>query len=266
MWDHIFFGPSYAVQFPTFNDLLNHPQVLLSSATDYFLGKSGPLTSNLVDLLGWEKLPEKYCQIFSSQTRKQLAEFPEDWPEVEYLSTDGYIGDFSSPIAQQPRDGKNYATVLGAMVAPISRGNVTLRSASALDKPLINPNWLTAQADQEVAIACYRRMRDVWRTKELQSIVIGEEKWPGKTVDTDEQILNVVRSSLMTIWHPACTCKMGRKGDPMAVVDSQGRVFGVGGLRVIDASAFPLLPPGHPRSIVYALAEKIAEDIIRGEN
>ena len=70
----------------------------------------------------------------------------------------------------------------------------------------------------------------------------------------------------MTIWHACGTCKMGReKGDEMAVVDSKARVLGVKGLRVVDASAFPFLPPGQPQSVVYALAEKIAEGILRGE-
>ena len=58
---------------------------------------------------------------------------------------------------------------------------------------------------------------------------------------------------------------MGKIGDPMAVVDTHARVFGVQGLRVVDSSAFPFLPPGHPQSTVYALAEKIADDVKRGE-
>ena len=51
----------------------------------------------------------------------------------------------------------------------------------------------------------------------------------------------------MTVWHAACTCKMGRTDDPDAVVDSKARVIGVTGLRVVDASSFALLPPGHPQ-------------------
>ena len=57
---------------------------------------------------------------------------------------------------------------------------------------------------------------------------------------------------------------MGRSNDTMSVVDPQARVYGVKGLRVVDASAFPFLPPGHPQATVYMLAEKIAEDIKRG--
>lgn len=164
----------------------------------------------------------------------------------------------------QPRDEKMYATILGALVAPMSRGNITIRSASALDAPVISPNWLIDQRDQEVAVAWYRRMRDVWRSKALQSIVLGEEAYPGADVETDEEVLNVVRNSVMTVWHPACTCKMGRKDDKMAVVDNRARVYGVSGLRVVDASAMPFLPPGHPQSTIYALAEKTADDIIHG--
>ena len=82
-----------------------------------------------------------------------------------------------------------------------------------------------------------------------------------------------------TIWHGACTCKMGKKDDRMAVVDNRARVIGVNRLRVVDASSFAILPPGHPVSTICkfsflffcviadadhltdALAEKIADDI-----
>ena len=55
---------------------------------------------------------------------------------------------------------------------------------------------------------------------------------------------------------------MGKVGDEMAVLDNAARVYGVGGVRVVDASSFPHLPPGHPQSTIYALAEKIAADIL----
>ncbi|KAL9016400.1 MAG: hypothetical protein Q9180_008803 [Flavoplaca navasiana] len=57
---------------------------------------------------------------------------------------------------------------------------------------------------------------------------------------------------------------MGPRSDRMAVVDTDTKVYGVRRLRVVDASAFPFLPPGHPQSTVYALAEKIAEGILQG--
>ncbi|KAK7911060.1 hypothetical protein PG985_013541 [Apiospora marii] len=265
MWDHVMFGPSYEVAFDTLDRVLHDPVVLAQTLAEYVATQSGPLTSNVVEFLGWEKLPAQYRDAFSAETREALArQFPDDWPEVEHISGNGFIGDFTFPVLQQPLDGKQYATNLGAMVAPLSRGNVTLRSASTLDLPRVSPNWLTAKADQEVAVAWYRRMREVWATDELKSVRVGADKeyWPGLDKNTDAEILEVVRDSLMTLWHAAGTCKMGRRNDEMAVVDNKARVFGVEGLRVVDASSFPFLPPGHPQSTVYALAEKIADEII----
>ncbi|KAK8017715.1 GMC oxidoreductase [Apiospora rasikravindrae] len=265
MWDHIMFGPAYEVAFDTLDRVLHDPVVLAQTLAEYVATQSGPLTSNVVEFIGWEKLPAKYRDTLSPESREALEQFPDDWPEVEHISGNGFIGDFAFPALQQPLDGKQYATNLGAMVAPLSRGNVTLRSASTRDLPLVSPNWLTAKADQEVAVAWYRRMREVWATDELKSVRVGNdtEYWPGLDKSTDAEILDVIRDSLMTVWHAAGTCKMGRRGDKMAVIDSKARVFGVEGLRVVDASSFPLLPPGHPQSTIYALAEKIADEIIK---
>lgn len=262
MWDHIFFGPSYPVNFPTFTDIEYNP-IKLAAATGQYLLASGIFASNGIDILGWEKLPAQYRQRFSPSTEQALSQFSSDWPEVEYLGGNGYTGTFSSLLAQ-PATGKSYATILGALVSPLSRGNVTIASTSVKDSPVINPNWLTAQGDQDVAVALVRRMRDIWSTADVQSILDGPEYYPGTTVASDDDVLNYVRQSLMTVWHSSCTCKMGTTDDQSAVVDSQARVYGVKGVRVVDASAFPFLPPGHPQSTVYALAEKIADNIIKG--
>jgi choline dehydrogenase len=263
MWDHVMFGPAYEVNFDTLDRVLHDPVVLAKTLDDYALNGTGALSSNVVEFIGWEKLPEKYRQTWSAETQKALAAFPDDWPEVEHISGNGYIGDFRFPALQQPLNGKQYATILGAMVAPVSRGNVTIKSADTSVLPVVNPNWLSAKADQEVAVSWYRRMREVWATDVVQSIVIGGgEYWPGLDVDSDEEILAVIQDSLMTVWHAAGTCKMGKQGDSMAVIDNEARVFGTRNLRVVDASSFPILPPGHPQSTIYALAEKIADRII----
>ena len=83
---------------------------------------------------------------------------------------------------------------------------------------------------------------------------------------TDAQILEFIQQSVIEIYHAAATCKMGKSNDSMAVVDPQARVYGVHHLRVVDASAFPFLTPGHPQSGIYMLAEKIADDILRQED
>lgn len=94
-----------------------------------------------------------------------------------------------------------------------------------------------------------KRARSFYNTTAMQPILI-EEVGPGPNVTTDEQILNYIMANAFQNWHASCTCKMGKRNDTMAVVDSRGRVIGVSGLRVVDASAFALLPPGHPQSTV----------------
>lgn len=136
------------------------------------------------------------------------------------------------------------------MLATTSRGNVTIASANTEDPPVINMNWLSTETDQQLAIAAYKRIRDIFHSKAMASIVIGKEYFPGKNYSTDAEILNVIQNTVMTIYHAACTCKMGTIDDDLAVLDSHARVFGVYGLRVVDASSFPILVPGHPQSTV----------------
>ncbi|KAE8401835.1 hypothetical protein BDV37DRAFT_285240 [Aspergillus pseudonomiae] len=257
MWDHPFFAPSYRVRVPTVPTLLANLLNLLTQAVNAVIFQQGPFTSPLTDYLAWEKIPNSLRANFSRKTIEDLARFPRDWPEAEA----SYVGDVSKPLLLQPRDGYDYASIVGVLVAPTSRGNVTIRSADTVDLPTINPNWLSTETDQEVAIATFKRIRQAFASGVMTPILIGSEYYPGNRVQSDAEILEFIKNNMMTIWHAACTCKMGTAQDEMAVVDSQARVFGVDGLRVVDASAFPLLPPGHPQSVVYMLAEKISDAI-----
>ena len=96
----------------------------------------------------------------------------------------------------------------------------------------------------------FKRMRQAFQSEAMAPVVIGKEYYPGDEVQSNADILEFIKNNVMPLWHAACTCKMGSPDDEMAVVDSQARVYGVQGLRVVDASAFPFLPPGHPQSTV----------------
>ncbi|RAL09381.1 GMC family oxidoreductase [Aspergillus homomorphus CBS 101889] len=261
MWDHVFFAPSYPVAVDTLTKVFTNTTYMTAQTLRYQTSHDGPM-AYAPDLLAWENLPEHYLANLSSATREELSKFPTDWPQAEYISFNAHVGAYNNLAQDQPRDGRQYASIFGALVAPTSRGNVTLVSNSTDDLPVVNPNWLTSQTDTEVALAIFKRTREIWASGPLQSITTGPEYYPGANVTTDEQILDAIRNSVITVWHAACTCKMGLREDPMAVVDSEARVFGVQGLRVVDASAFPLLPPGHPTSTVYMLAEKISAAIL----
>ena len=228
----------------------------------YLKEKAGPLTlSPTPGMFGWEKLSPSYRANLSLKAREVLQEnFPDDWPELEFLSASGVLGYNTDYETADPVDGYNYASIATALVAPLSRGNISINSTRMSDPPLINPNWLTNPTDVEVAIAAFKRQRDVWG--QMRNLTIGEEQIPGPSVQSDEEIIDFVRKSVGPVWHAAATCKMGKSSDKLAVVDSTMRVFGTRRLRVIDASSFPFLPPGHPQSTVYALSEKLASEIL----
>jgi choline dehydrogenase len=263
MQDHVMFGITYRYNVETLTRLANDLIYTAAKfAVDYTLFRRGVFTSPVADFIAWEKAPRN---LLTSEAAAVLDEYPASWPDIEYFSTPGLVGDFSNVLASQPNDGYQYASILGALVAPLSRGTVTIKSNSIFDLPVIDPNWLTDPTDISVAIAAFKRLRQAFSTDAMRAGESDENEYaPGAKVQTDEQIIDTIRSNLMTVWHASCTCKMGRTDDPMAVVDSRARVIGVKGLRVVDASALALLPPGHPQSTIYALAEKIADDIKNG--
>ncbi|KAF3070358.1 Versicolorin B synthase [Daldinia childiae] len=261
MRDHVLLGTSYRVNVRTaaaFGD----PEQAALFEKQYSQG-NGPMTSNGVDLLGWEHLPR---HLLSNATASALdSSFSSDWPELEYLPDGAFFGNWSRPHIIAPNDGFQYATVIAGLVATLSRGNVTIRSNDTADLPIINPNWLSHPADKEVAIAGFKRTREIWTAPAMRPVLVGEEYYPGKNVSTDEEIWHYIQENFSTIFHPACTCKMGPASDKMSVLDANAKVRGVTGLRVVDASSLPILPPGHPMSTIYALAEKIADDIRHGK-
>ncbi|KAK1142779.1 hypothetical protein N8T08_007411 [Aspergillus melleus] len=261
MWDHVFFGPTYQVALESYTRVTTDMWYLLEQIVKYLTSHRGVLTNPGIEYLAFEKLPKQLRSSLSPQAQKDLSWVPSDWPEIEYISVPVHVGNYSIPILQ-PGGGRQYATIAGALVAPTSRGNVTIISADTDDLPIVNPNWLSTEADQQVAITIYKRIRDIFHSTVMAPLVVGEEYFPGMQYQSDGDILNVVRDTMMTVFHAAGTCKMGVPSDHMAVIDSRARVFGVQGLRVVDVSSMPVLGPGHPQSIVYMLAEKIAADII----
>lgn len=111
-------------------------------------------------------------------------------------------------------------------------------------------------------VAGFKIAREILAAPALASVNHGELA-PGPAVQTDEEIAAYIHRVAQDYGHFSCTCKMGKVDDPLAVVDSKARVFGVEGLRVVDASAFPFLTPGQPQATVYMLAEKIAAEILQ---
>lgn len=262
MWDHVVLSVGRQVDIETYGRMMN-PKFAAEAVVEY-ANQTGILTNDQSDYLGWEKLPTSSRANMSATALNNLAQFPSDWPEVEYEISSAPFGTPSFSTPQNPID---VAYIQPVLLTPLSRGNVTVSSADMADPPIINPNWLTHPTDQEVAIAAFKRARDFFNATAIAPILIADELTPGQELpfgSSDAEILSNLQMNLGFNWHASCTCKMGTLDDPMAVVDSQARVIGVNKLRVVDASAFPFLPPGHPQAVVYALAEKIAADILSG--
>ena len=261
MKDNIFAGPTYPVNVVTHNSFAN-PAVIGAAIMEYNSQRTGILTNTGGDLLAFEKLPTGSV---SAATRKALDDtYGPDWPDVEYLEINAYVG---NQLLPPPLDtiGKNFASLLPGLTAPFSRGNVTIVSNDTSVLPIVSPNWLLDPRDREVLIAAVRRARQVWATRSIKGVITGPEAYPGANITSDSDLLTAIQLGAQTIWHASATNKMGKLNDSMAVVDSRARVIGVQGLRVVDASAFPFLPPGQPQSMVYALAEKIAQHMLDGE-
>jgi choline dehydrogenase len=100
--------------------------------------------------------------------------------------------------------GKNYAAMTIRMVGTVSRGNMTISSASNLDPPIIDPNWLRADTDKEVALYALRRARQLW---EHIPSKIGKEIYPGASITSDEHLLDLTYDNLDPTHHGTASCK-----------------------------------------------------------
>jgi len=144
---------------------------------------------------------------------------------------------------------------------PESRGEVGLRSTDPFDDPTILANYLSAEEDRRALREGVKMTRDLAGTASLKAIC-GAEDSPGASVQTDEEINAWIRQTAETIYHPVGTCRMGVAGDLNAVVDDKLKVFGLPGLRIVDASVMPTLVSGNTNAPTIMIAEKAADMLL----
>ena len=142
---------------------------------------------------------------------------------------------------------------------PESTGFVRARTADTSDAPAIQPNYLSAAADQRAVVDGLRWCRRFLATDALAPYR-GPETLPGPDVVTDDELLMYARQHGATVYHAVSTCRMGR--DPMAVVGADLKVHGVAGLRVVDASVMPTMPSANTNAATLMIAEKAADLIV----
>lgn len=144
---------------------------------------------------------------------------------------------------------------------PESRGFVRAQTASALDAPAIQPNYLSEHIDQQALVGGIRLGRRLMKTKALEPFFDAEEH-PGAEIGNDDELLDFARRRGTTAFHPMGTCRMGPVTDPSAVVDDTLKVHGLEGLRVVDASIMPTMPSANTNAATYMIAEKAADAIL----
>lgn len=163
-------------------------------------------------------------------------------------------------------DGKAAAKSHGfqAHVGPMrsrSRGNICLKSADYKDSPKIAFNYMSHDSDWQDFRYCIRLAREVFAQPAFDDLR-GREISPGDGVASDEALDDHIRDHAESAFHPCGTCKMGDVNDEMAVVDSQCRVIGIDGLRVVDSSIFPSITNGNLNGPTLMVAEKAADHIL----
>ncbi|MCM2391899.1 GMC family oxidoreductase [Streptomyces albipurpureus] len=141
------------------------------------------------------------------------------------------------------------------VLAPTSRGRVTLRAARPDAAPRITHNYLTTAEDRAAIIAGIRIALDIAAQAPAAKVITGPYDVPDS--DSDADLLAWAQRSGMTLYHPTSTCAIG------SVVDPELRVYGVQGLRVVDASVFPSVPRANTNAPTVMAAEKAA-DLIKG--
>jgi choline dehydrogenase len=206
---------------------------------------TGPLTTNIAEAGGF------------SRTDPALAAPDIQWHVLPVPYIDGGLADPASRAL----------SVLITLVSVGSRGKVRLRSSDPRHKPSIDPSYLSDLADLDPLVKAVGMAREFAAARPL-SRQLKSEMAPGPGVRSDADIREWIRGNLSTIYHPVGTCAMG--GDSRlaaskltSVVDTELRVRGVEGLRVVDASVMPTVPRGNTNAPTIAIAERAA-DLIQG--
>ncbi|KAL9022352.1 MAG: hypothetical protein Q9185_000467 [Variospora sp. 1 TL-2023] len=289
--DHPMTGMSFEVidGLPTI-DMIRDPQVIQGATEAYQTSRQGPLTAGfhsvaslpVVEFLTEEgqaelgKLLEQYVQLpfttpaaeppsLSTQYTilRSLLESPSEGSIIIGMGASQMHFDKSlQKDIYAITEPENYVSFLVALAQPFSRGSVHTTSASISDAPEIDPRYLSHPLDIEILARHMQYIPKIAATEPLASLLKSEGRRLPDGIDLGslDSAKEYCKRNIITNNHPCGTCAMIPLEDG-GVVDSRLRVHGVKGLRVVDASVFPMIPRGNIQSSVYAVAEK-ASDLI----
>jgi choline dehydrogenase-like flavoprotein len=204
----------------------------------YLLTRRGALASNLFET-------NAYIRTLSESDRPDL--------QIVFQPARRNLRPFPIPL------GHGFAIVIVCLY-PKSEGRVTLAGPDPLVPPLIDPRLGSDETDLMTLLRGLKMARKIFAHESFRKYR-AREVLPGTEVSTDLQWLEHIRRTLVTVHHPASTCRMGPAGDN--VVNHELKVHGIDGLRVADASIYPRLVGANTNASIVAIAEK-ASDMILG--
>lgn len=243
--DHVAFSVCNSVKVPTYNTQWAKKENFM----DWLKNKKGPFTSIIGEIV-----------LFNKTKYGADKGFGDIDYEIMGLPCSIYNHGGMNPEHMK----QNVVTTFGILLRPRSKGSITLRSKDPKDKIVVDPNYLSQKVEQDIMVDIFKKCRAIFKTKPFSEIV-KEEIYPGvKEVPldaSDDKIKDFIARKCQTMYHPCSTCKMGKKDDKGAVVDTRMNVMGVNNLRVIDASVFPVLISAHTHATAVMVGEKGAEFI-----
>jgi choline dehydrogenase len=198
-----------------------------------------------------------------SMAPSQLGAFTRSDPAQPWANLEYHVQPLSLDAFGEPLHSFPAFTASVCNLNPTSRGHVRIQSPRFEDAPAIAPHYLSTPEDRQVAADSLRVTRRIVAQPALKKYQPEEFK-PGVQFQTDEELARLAGDIASTIFHPVGTTRMGAPDDEQAVVDSHLRVFGVAGLRVVDAGVMPTITSGNTNSPTLMIAEKAARWIIAG--
>ena len=236
--DHLQYRLIYELNQPiSTNDQLRSIVGKVKMGLDWLLFRGGPLSIGI-------NQGGLFTKVMPTSTR----------PDIQF-----HLGTLSADMAGGTVHPFSGFTMSVCQLRPESRGSVRIQSPDPLVPPRIVANYLDTQYDRDISIAAIKFARSITQTQPLSNLIAREVK--PNNPQSNEDILAFCRETGATIFHPSGTCKMGPDDDSMAVVDTDLRVRGVSGLRVIDCSVMPRLVSGNTNWPVVMIAEKAADII-----
>ena len=215
----------------TINDLYGSLPLKIKAAWQYMTGFRGPITIGAGQAVAFMK-----------------SDLAGDIPDMEII----FMGFSAQGPGKMPHPFSAF-TILGYQLRPISKGYVRIKSPDPLVHPAIMPNYLSEEIDRIITMEVFKTCRKFAAAPAMKQY-ISEEFMPGKEVRTEEEMMQYIRNTGSTVFHPTSTCRMGQ--DDMAVVDERLRVRGVEGLRVVDASIMPTMISANTCAACMMIGEK----------